>query len=73
MYSSYCILKTLWPQTASVSADVMPYWKVKESLTACEGLSIFNDHIVIPKSQQRKTMDKIHQGHQGIERCRMTV
>ena len=32
---------------------------------------MFNDHIVIPKSLWRETMDKIHQGHQGIDRCRM--
>ena len=45
---AYC--NTGWPQTASVSADLMPYWKVKGSLTVCEGLLMFNDHIVIPKS-----------------------
>ena len=68
---AYC--KTGWAQTASVSADLMPYWKVKGSLTVCEGLLMFNDYIVIPKSLRQKTMDKIHQGHQGSERCRMRI
>ena len=56
-----------------MSADLMPYWKVKGSLTVCERFLMFNDHITIPKSLWRETMDKIHQGHQGIERCRMRV
>ena len=66
---AYCMIGC--PQTAS--AELMPYWKVKGSLTVCEGLLMLNDCIVIPKSLQREIMDKIYQGHQGIERCRMRV
>ncbi len=37
------------------------------------GLLMYNDRIVIPQSLQKETMMKIHEGHQGIERCRIRV
>ena len=30
---------------------------------------LFNGRIVVPKSLQQETLSKIHDGHQGIERC----
>ena len=35
-----------------------------------DGLLLYDACIVIPKSLQKETLQKIHQGHQGIERCR---
>ena len=32
---------------------------------------MYNCRIVVPVSLQKETLDKIHQGHQGIERCRL--
>ena len=34
---------------------------------------LFNHRIVIPQAVQKETLKKIHEGHQGIERCRMRV
>ena len=28
---------------------------------------------IVPKSMQRETLSKIHQGHQGIEKCHLRV
>ena len=36
-------------------------------------LLLFNHRIVIPQAVQKETLKKIHEGHQGIERCRMRV
>ena len=38
-----------------------PYWVVRNALTVNQ----------VPVSLQKETLGKIHQGHQGIERCRL--
>ena len=62
-----------WPEKRFIKPDVMPYWKFKSSLTLHGDLLLFNHRIVIPVSLQRETLKRIHEGHQGIERCRMRV
>ena len=42
----------------------------EERLTECKQLLMHGQRIVIPRSLQRETLKKIHEGHQGIERCR---
>ena len=58
-----------WPGKEQAGSNLKAFWKVRGSFTVCEDILLFNSRIVIPKSLQRKTLDKIHQGHQGIERC----
>ena len=59
-----------WPKAkSSVDSDLQPYWKVRDYLTVCEDLLLYRSRIVVPKSMQRMTMEKIHTGHQGVERC----
>ena len=62
-----------WPERRLVKPDIRPYWKFKSSLTLHGDLLLFNHRIVIPASLQRETLKRIHEGHQGIERCRMRV
>lgn len=58
-----------WPSKERVSYQLKPYWKVRGSFTLCEDMLLFNSRIVVPKSLQQETLGKIHQGHQGVERC----
>ena len=44
--------------------------EVRGSLTLCDDLLFYNSRIVVPSSLRRETMLKIHEGHQGMERCR---
>ena len=37
----------------------------------CDNLLLFKGRIVIPECLQKGTLEKIHNGHQGVERCRM--
>ena len=37
----------------------------------CDDLLLYNDHIVVPPLLQEETIDKIHDSHQGIDRCCM--
>lgn len=54
-------------------ARVTPFWKVHGSLTICDNLLLFSGRIVVPQSLQKETMEKIHEGHEGIDRCRARV
>ena len=65
----YC--QTEWPGKDSIAPDELPYWKVRSSLTVHLGLLLYNHRIVVPKPLQKETMLRLHEGHQGIERCRM--
>ncbi len=38
-----------------------------------EDLLLYGSRIVIPKSLQAETLSKIHNGHQGFQKCRQRV
>ena len=60
-----------WPKK-SLDAQLAPYWKARGELTVDNnGLLLYNKRIVVPKSLQRQTLQKIHTGHQGVQRCRL--
>ena len=60
-------------RTNTTSSPFVPYWRVRGSLTLHSDLLLYGDRIVIPAALQQETLHKIHEGHQGIERCRERV
>ena len=44
---------------------------VRSALTSKDGLLLYHQRIVVPRALQRETLNRIHEGHQGIEKCRM--
>ena len=60
-----------WPTKRPVNADLIPYWRVKASLSICNNLLLYNDRIVVPSALQEVTLQRLHAGHQGIQRCRL--
>ena len=62
----YC--QTEWPTKQSIPILVLPFWKVRGSHNQ---LLLYYHRIVVPKSLQSETIHRLHEGHQGIERCRM--
>ena len=64
-------IQTDWPtepNKCKVTAKV--YWKDRAELTAQDGLILYQDRIVIPKSLQSEILGRIHEGHQGQVRCK---
>ena len=61
-----------WPEKIRIVPIIRPYWLVRGELTFDNNnLSLYGKRIVVPKALQRQTLLKIHQGHQGMQRCRL--
>ena len=65
----YC--QTEWPAKHAIPAAVRPFRKARSSLSVCNQLLMFDQRIVVPSSLQKETLERIHDSHQGISRCRM--
>ena len=59
-----------WPNKHRIDAALAPYWEARGNLTLKNDLLLYGSRIVVPTSMQQVTLTKLHQGHQGIERCR---
>ena len=65
----YC--QTKWPEKRALSTATRRFWNSRSSLSVCNQLLLFNHQIVVPSSMQKETLERIHDSHQGISRCRM--
>ena len=68
---SYC--QSEWPNKANISQAIQPYWTVRTELSYINKLLLYRNRIVVPKDLQKVTLEKIHQGHQGISKCHERV
>ena len=62
-----------WPEKHRVTDDIKPYWTLRGYLTVHNGLLLYGRRIVIPVARQREILEKIHQGHLSIQRCRLRI
>ena len=59
-----------WPDKSKLDGAVKPYWTVSGELTVQQGLLMKGSRLVIPISMRLDILDRLHEGHQGITRCR---
>lgn len=59
-----------WPSKSKVTNSLKPYWEIQGEFTLCNSLLLRGRRIVVPKSLQKNTVNKIHNGHMGIQKCR---
>ena len=62
-----------WPAKSPTDVDLSAFWKVRSFFSLHNNLLLYNQRIVIPSSLRKETLAKIHEEHQGIERCRARV
>ena len=48
-----------------------PYWKFQGDFLLHGNLLLYQDRVTIPHKLQEQILQKLHQGHQGIQRCRL--
>ena len=58
-----------WPTLRKQAHPILhDYWNYRDELSIDNGILTKNQKIIVPKTLQRKYLDKIHSGHQGIQR-----
>ena len=63
---NYC--RNGWPKKQHIHSDLKPFWSEHGHLTIGKDLLLYGSFIVVPKPLQKQTLQKLHQGHQGILR-----
>ena len=60
-----------WPKYAKdVQEQLRPYHAVRGSLPVVDGKIIYQNRLVIPPALQPETLERIHDGHQSVTKCR---
>lgn len=59
-----------WPARRLLDAQLQSYWKSRNSFSL---LLLYNKCIVVPPNLREETLEMIHEGHQGVERCRLRI
>ena len=62
-----------WPTHKQVKGEMKKYWQFRSNFSVCDNLLLFGTRIVVPTSKQVETLQKIHQGHQGFQKCRLRI
>ena len=66
---SYC--SAGWPVKSSLPDSMKPYRKYHGELSVRDNFLLYQNRLVIPKQQQQQVLQKLHNSHQGIQRCRL--
>ena len=59
-----------WPSKQKLKGEISKYLHTASELSICEGLILRNSRIVVPKALQKDILQKLHSGHQGINKCK---
>ena len=71
MSSLINIILTGWPNNKyECPPDLASYWNVREELSVSDNVVLRGSKIVMPQSLRLQKLNKIHEGHLGVEKCR---
>ncbi|KAJ2949202.1 hypothetical protein O0L34_g6147 [Tuta absoluta] len=60
-----------WPvNKKGLHVAATQYWTVKDDIHVVNGIVFRNNQIVVPRSLRKEVLDRIHEGHLGIEKCK---
>ena len=66
------IILSGWPkQQKKVPVQLRKYWLYRDEMSIKNGLILKGEQVVIPESQRSDIVEKIHQAHQGVEKCKL--
>ena len=66
------IIKRGWPERiqACISNSTRMYWDVRDELSELNGIILRGERILISTSMRKEMLERIHQGHMGIEKSK---
>lgn len=60
-----------WPiSSRDVSPSLKPYLQTQSQLSLVDNLVTFGSRIVIPRSLRKEMLGRLHESHQGVNKCR---
>ena len=59
-----------WPEKHQLASAVRLYWADRGKLTIVKGILLKSTRLVIPSAMRLEILDRVHEGHQGITKCR---
>lgn len=59
-----------WPVYSKLTGPVKIYWSERAVLTVHDGLLLKGSRLVIPTAMRSSVLKALHEGHQGMTRCR---
>ena len=63
-------VKAGWPLKENLKGIAQQYWQNQAELTIVNGLLMYGSRVVIPSALRQDILEKLHEGHQGITKCR---
>ena len=61
-----------WPsKIRDLPKHLWPYWPFRDELSVEDGLILKGERVVIPTTVQDYILDKLHEGHQGVEKTKL--
>ena len=66
------VIQQGWPKTIKeIPTEVQKYWTFCEELTIEDGLVLKGMRIIIPNKKREEILKLIHEGHLGLNKCKM--
>ena len=66
------IIVSGWPNRRDeIPKQLRPYWCYRDELSVEDGVILKGERVLIPKSMQADVIQRVHAGHQGIEKCKL--
>ena len=66
------VIQQGWPKTIrEVPSEIQLYWTFREELTIEDGLVLKGTRINIPNKKREDILKLIHEGHLGLNKCKM--
>jgi transposase InsO family protein len=61
------LIKHGWPKAIQeIDDDLKPYWCFRDELAVLDGLVMKHQRVVVPKALRMQTLERLHDGHQGV-------
>ena len=59
-----------WPDRCALTYSLRPYWPMRGEITEESGILLYGVRILVPSSLRLDILDRIHEGHLGVSKCR---
>lgn len=64
------LIQNGWPSRQALHPSLQGYYLARSQLSEADGLILYQDRLVIPTALRPDVLKRIHEGHQGLTKCR---